>query len=271
MDVDKRLQKPKVVKELPLISVITVVFNNKELISQTIESLSAQTLSDYEYIVIDGGSTDGTVDVLIEYSKTIDYWISEPDKGIYNAMNKGIAAANGTYLLFMNAGDEFATEKVLEKVSNFAIQNEYPALIYGDSIDITENEEEYYHKARAIDLIYIGMNTQHQAMVFNIKKIKNISYIERYQLAADYALVCELQRKQEPDELKYLAYPICKYRLGGINEKKRFYAIKEDYLVRREVLELSTVKSLALYILHFAHTVIKKSFPIIRYMRHKKR
>lgn len=97
-------------------SVITVNYNNKEGLRKTIESVIHQTYHDYEFIIIDGGSTDGSVEVLKEYETLIDYWISEPDGGIYQGMNKGIKKATGDYLNFMNSGDCFYNEKVLQNV-----------------------------------------------------------------------------------------------------------------------------------------------------------
>ena len=87
------------------LSVITINFNNRDGLRKTIESVVNQTYNDFEYIIIDGGSTDGSVDVIKEYADRIDYWVSEPDKGIYNAMNKGIDVAKGEYCIFMNSGD----------------------------------------------------------------------------------------------------------------------------------------------------------------------
>src|SRR6266581_7368792 len=89
----------------PLITIITVVYNGAECLRQTIESVIRQQYDDLEYIIIDGGSTDSTLDVIKSYENAVDYWVSEPDNGIYDAMNKGIACSSGRYLLFLNAGD----------------------------------------------------------------------------------------------------------------------------------------------------------------------
>ena len=97
-------------------SIITVNFNNKEGLRKTIESVIQQTFRDFEFIVIDGGSTDGSIDVLQEYDAKINYWVSEPDGGIYQGMNKGIKKATGEYLNFMNSGDCFYNDKVLQHV-----------------------------------------------------------------------------------------------------------------------------------------------------------
>lgn len=97
-------------------SIITINYNNKEGLRKTIESVVNQTCQDFEYIVIDGGSTDGSIDIIRKYADRIDYWVSEPDKGIYNAMNKGILQAHGEYLNFMNSGDCFYDVYVLEAI-----------------------------------------------------------------------------------------------------------------------------------------------------------
>ena len=98
------------------LSVITINYNNRDGLRQTIESVVGQTYRDFEYIIIDGGSTDGSVDVIKEYADKIDYWVSEKDKGIYNAMNKGVAVALGEYCLFLNSGDTLCHPDVLAQV-----------------------------------------------------------------------------------------------------------------------------------------------------------
>lgn len=100
----------------PKLSIITINLNNASGLRKTIESVISQTFSDFEYIIIDGGSTDGSVDVIKEYSDKITYWVSEPDKGIYNAMNKGIEKATGEYCIFMNSGDCLFNNTIVEEV-----------------------------------------------------------------------------------------------------------------------------------------------------------
>lgn len=97
-------------------SIITINYNNADGLRRTIESVVSQTFDDYEYVIIDGGSTDGSVDVIKEYEHNITYWVSEKDGGIYNAMNKGVKAAHGVYLIFMNSGDVFFCNTVLSDV-----------------------------------------------------------------------------------------------------------------------------------------------------------
>ena len=98
-------------------SIITINYNNFNGLKQTIESLLCQTYTNYEYIVIDGGSSDGSKKIIENFSDKIDYWVSEPDKGIYNAMNKGVSKATGEYCLFLNSGDVLHRNNVLEQIA----------------------------------------------------------------------------------------------------------------------------------------------------------
>lgn len=121
---------------MPILSIITINYNNLDGLKKTLESVINQTWKEFEYIVIDGGSIDGSADYIESQSKYIDYWVSEPDKGIYNAMNKGINAANGEYLLFLNSGDHFYNSQVLEQYHSFA--NEYD-MVFFDEYRVGDN------------------------------------------------------------------------------------------------------------------------------------
>jgi glycosyltransferase involved in cell wall biosynthesis len=101
----------------PLLTVVTAVFNGSKTLEATIQSVLSQTYSNIEYMIIDGGSTDGTLDVIRKYDDAIDYWLSEPDKGVYDAMNKGIKASTGTWLNFLNANDLYTDCTIIESVA----------------------------------------------------------------------------------------------------------------------------------------------------------
>lgn len=122
--------------KLPLISVITVAYNAVSTIEKTIQSVINQTYTNIEYIIIDGGSNDGTIDIIKEYNDKISYWISEPDKGIYDAMNKGIKLATGEWINFMNCGDTFYSNTTIMDV--FKIANKDSDIIYGDTLLLYE-------------------------------------------------------------------------------------------------------------------------------------
>jgi cellulose synthase/poly-beta-1,6-N-acetylglucosamine synthase-like glycosyltransferase len=103
----------------PLISIITVVYNGEKFLEETIKSVINQTYDNVEYIIIDGGSSDGTIDIIKKYEDYIDYWVSEKDNGIYDAMNKGIDLATGIWINFMNAGDLFFDNTIEHLKTNF--------------------------------------------------------------------------------------------------------------------------------------------------------
>ncbi len=116
---------------MPKLSIITINLNNKEGLEKTIASVVNQTYQDFEYLIIDGGSTDGSVDVIKKYENHIHDWVSEKDTGIYNAMNKGIRKAKGEYLLFLNSGDYLYEKEVLQK---FFSENPQEDIVYGDIV-----------------------------------------------------------------------------------------------------------------------------------------
>ena len=248
-------------------SIITICFNNLEELKYTYSSIEKQSRNDYEWIVIDGNSQDGTKDWLKKTNPA--KWVSESDKGIYDAMNKGIKMAKGKYLIFMNSGDSFASDEVLEKTMNAIKCNVFPDFIYGDSIDISEKNQEFYRQAKNYNKNWMGMITQHQAMFFKNKNNDNKSYSLSYPLSGDYAFISEILSKLKEEDILRLDFPICKFSMGGANEEFRFKAIKEDYLIRKRIIKLSPVSNSIFFSLHFIHALIKKINPSSRFIRHK--
>jgi glycosyltransferase involved in cell wall biosynthesis len=132
----------KAVKTQPLITVITVVFNGARTLEQTILSVINQSYKNVEFIIIDGGSTDGTLDIIRKYEDTIDYWVSEQDKGIYDAMNKGIRCSTGDWICFLGADDYLWKNNVIERmVPTFISVPHDTKLVYGSVALINENGE----------------------------------------------------------------------------------------------------------------------------------
>lgn len=167
----------------PLISVVTVCFNAVKDIEKTILSVINQTYENIEYIIIDGGSTDGTVDVIKKYADRITYWISEPDKGIYDAMNKGIKVATGEWINFMNAGDCFVKETVLEDCFGRTVYNHDERVLYGNCI---YKYKWGYRRVVPEDIrnIVNRMTMCHQSVF--IRGYKDVYFDLEYKLAADY-------------------------------------------------------------------------------------
>lgn len=134
------------------LSIITINYNNASGMRKTLASVAAQTYQNIEHIIVDGGSTDGSVDVIKEYVRNVErmnelksegiqvVWSSEPDKGIYNAMNKGIRKATGDYILILNSGDILAAPDVTERMMAVLFDYDYPDLLYGNAVDLYEGK-----------------------------------------------------------------------------------------------------------------------------------
>jgi len=233
---------------LPLFSIITVVLNDPPGLRVVGESIARQTFREQEWIVIDGGSTDCSVEYLRQSDAN---WISERDRGLYDAMNKGIERAAGEYLVFMNAGDEFADESVLAELTS-AIRGRpqgtpAPALIYGDALDYDVDRRGVllYRKARSERWLWYGLFARHQSILFRREVLGGLRYDPEYRIAGDYELVARLLVGRRPACL-YLPHPICKCRRGGLSYTNWPQALREINLVRSRFLGVSRAGCLAL-------------------------
>lgn len=167
------------------LSIITINRNNAAGLRRTIESVVSQTYTDFEYIIIDGASTDGSVEVIREYADNISYWVSEPDKGIYNAMNKGILKANGEYLLFLNSADWLYNNTTLEDVFKL---NRKEDLIYGDIISYISEEEQIpdIYPDQITGLRLFETTICHQSIFHKRSLFDNDKYNENYLVVSDW-------------------------------------------------------------------------------------
>jgi glycosyltransferase involved in cell wall biosynthesis len=214
----------------PLVSIITVIYNDVKNIEQTITSVLKQTYFNLEYIIIDGGSNDGTVDIIKKYEKYLKYWISEKDKGIYDAMNKGLCFANGEWINFMNSGDIFYSDNVVNKVfHDIALSN--AKIIYGDT-EIRFQNKAYIKKGKKWQ--YIWMDFVHQS--FFIKKSEMPFFNLEYQISSDFNLIYSLY-KANVNVLK-LDIVISSYLTGGISYKYATKGIKETIVIVSKQFEL---------------------------------
>lgn len=168
----------------PKISVVTISYNIVTSIEKTILSVINQTYPNIEYIIIDGGSTDGTLDIIKKYSDKINYWISEPDKGIYDAMNKGIHIATGEWINFMNAGDIFYDNNVINETFSLIDENSFD-IIYGDLV-IDSPFGLYWKRADDLNNISKRMVFGHQASFINSKYHKSNEYDITFKSSGDY-------------------------------------------------------------------------------------
>lgn len=198
----------------PTVSIITIVYNGFDEIEKTILSVINQKFTNFEYIVIDGGSSDGTKSIIEKYSDSIDFYISENDGGIYDAMNKGILQASGGWLNFMNAGDTFFDENVLINVFNKKLAFSKLSLIYGYKYN-----KDAISKPYNLDILKKGIIMgNHQSMFFNKTLLgSELIYDLNYPIYADYELVNRIFLKYKKDSFKYINEPIAVYQGGGIS------------------------------------------------------
>jgi len=199
----------------PKISVITIAYNNKEGLEKTIKSVIAQTSKDFEYIIIDGNSDDGSKEILKRYSNKIDYWISEPDHGIYNAMNKGIRASNGEYLIFLNSGDEFYTDQSLEKAFPYLSDAD---IVYGD-LQIVNKQDIFikkYNDSLSFHYFYIESLPHPSTFIKKTAFEKVGLYDETLKIVADWEWFLEaIVFKQ--CSFKYIPIIVSTFYLDGVS------------------------------------------------------
>lgn len=233
-------------------SIITITYNNLQGLQNTAQSILKQTYMDYEWIVVDAASTDGTQDFL----NTLDTdYISEPDTGIYDAMNKGIEKSTGDYLIFMNAGDIFAAPDILDMISENT-QN-HPDFIYGDSLETDENCNTHYKAARTYKQYLWGMFTHHQSMLYKRSLIQDLRYNTDYCIAADYDFTCAFLKKS--DRIIYCPFPICIFEPGGISQQKTRQGRLEQFEIRKGYTHI--LMNYMIFYYQSVSSVIRQIFP----------
>ncbi|TSD63932.1 glycosyltransferase [Inquilinus sp. KBS0705] len=212
----------------PVLSVITVVYNNARDIERTMLSVLNQTYAGIEYIVIDGASTDGTLEIIKKHEDKIATLISEPDKGIYDAMNKGLARATGDYVIFMNSGDEFYANDTVVKVFASAPDAD---IYYGETEMVNDGREslgQRRHKAPGRFTwrsFKYGMSVSHQAIY--IKRSLVEAYDPKYQLSADIDWIIRAAKKAKKI-VKVDGY-VAKYLVGGMSKAKHRQSLLERF------------------------------------------
>ena len=221
----------------PKISVVTVCYNAVETIEKTILSVINQTYQNIEYIIIDGGSKDGTVDAINKYRDKIAYFVSEPDKGIYDAMNKGIKAATGDWINFMNAGDCFYNDSALSKVGEGLIKiSSKVGCVYGDYVSIQKRSikevrclNPFYQRNDYIDNPSMGFHHQSTFVRTDLAKEKMFDTIH-FRLCADYNMIFSLYK--DGWEFYRIPYFVAKVDgRTGASASNRPLQLKEHYIV----------------------------------------
>ena len=212
----------------PVLSVITVVYNNAHDIERTMLSVLTQTYPRIEYIIIDGKSTDGTLKIINRYKDQVAKIFSEKDNGIYDAMNKGLAAATGDYVLYMNSGDEFYSRDTVQKVFESAPDAD---IYYGETEMIDADGKslgQRRHKAPKtftwMDFRY-GMSISHQAIY--VRRSLAGPYDNRYKLSADIDWI--IRAASQAEKIVNVNQYVAKYLVGGVSKAKHRQSLMERF------------------------------------------
>ncbi|MGI9417094.1 MAG: glycosyltransferase family 2 protein [Geminicoccaceae bacterium] len=223
-------------RTMPLVTVVTVTLNAGPTLQATMDSVLGQTYPRIESIVIDGGSTDGSVALLEAWSDRLAAWVSEPDHGIYDAMNKGIALARGDWVIFMNAGDRFAAPDRVEAMMRSAADN--VDFLYGDVESPGRHGSETV-PARPLDVMWQRISFSHQALFARTAIMKARPFDLAYDVIADYASYftqyCEGRR------FRHVPIVVASIAPAGYSERKLWRRTFERWrLVRRHRSMIST-------------------------------
>jgi glycosyltransferase involved in cell wall biosynthesis len=216
---------------LPGISLITVVFNDAAGIEKTILSIISQTWKDLEYVIIDGGSGDGTLDIIRKYEDRITRWISEPDEGLYDAMNKGLKIATGEYVWFINSGDQIYAVDTIEKM--FRSSDINPDIYYGGTMIIDANGNEIGDRRLKPPLqlswrsFRNGMLVCHQSIV--VRRMIAVEYDLKYRISADIDWIIRVTRNAQ--NINNTGLVLSRFLEGGVSRTKVKQGLKERFAI----------------------------------------
>lgn len=217
------------------ITIIMAVYNRVNKVEQAISSVVNQSYRNIEFIIIDGGSTDGTVDIIKKYEDKIAYWISEPDKGIYDAFSKGVKIATGDYIEFIGSDDSFYSNDVIEKIVN---QIEVDTDIIAGT-EYTVNGDKCLEKLLRNESVrdkntYIGGMSPHAAMFARRELFNKYPFDTSYKIAGDYKffLQCYIDSSIT---FKFVDTPVAYFENGGVSNSARDIARKEDDRIYKEL------------------------------------
>ena len=240
------------------ISIITVVYNDVKNIRQTMESLFSQTWQDKEYIVIDGGSTDGTANIIREYSDRLAYWCSDPDGGIYDAMNKGISHATGEWINILNSGDVYCSCDTLKQIMESPEIDNYD-VVYGNAIADDGKQYDYMEAGQDISRLEYEAIYRHGCSLVktDIQKrfLYDLSKNKEYGFALDYDVIYRIYHNG--GKFIKLSFPIQCYRTEGASQHL-FRSLKYNYRITTQYG--STFDKKAFLIKRIIFELIKRFF-----------
>ena len=218
------------------LSIITATYNSADTLTDTLESVLAQTFTDYELIIVDGQSTDGTLEIIERYAPRFEgrlRVVSEPDQGIYDAMNKGLQRATGDYVWFLNAGDTFRSPETVAQLADVAERNGWPDILYGET-DVTDSEGRFIaaRRLKAPETLTwrgfrTGMRVSHQAFV--VKRSVAPTYDLQYRFSADFDWCIRCMKQSQ--RIVNSRMRLVNYEAEGMTTRNRKASLAERYRI----------------------------------------
>ena len=218
----------------PLISIITVTLNAAQGFEITARSILEQNYPAVEWIVVDGGSTDGTLDLIRSRASHLSLWVSEPDRGLFDAMNKGVALATGEWVNFMNAGDTFLTPTTISEI--FSEGNPETDVVYGDCV-IRYPHLMALKRAGEPSSLLSGMGFCHQSAFVRTSLLRQYSFDLRYRIGSDYDQFARMFR--DKISFGHVRIPVALYDIGGDSNQKMVQSAREHYRIAMDLFRLT--------------------------------
>lgn len=254
------------------LSIVTINYNNAEGLERTLDSVLAQTYDGIEHIIVDGASTDGSVDVIKRYVQKVDsqeskvdsvVWVSEKDKGIYNAMNKGIRMSTGDYIQLLNSGDLLASDDAIERMMEELKKNDYPELLYGNAVDVCDGKRLSKHGPNIEDSLKTLYKTTypHDSSFFKRELFSEERYglyDENLKIVSDWKWYLKAIGFGTVKPI-YVDIDVALFDVTGISSSRKDLDKQERRKVLEEVLPPAIIKDLDNY-----------AFPVSQYQRLKK-
>lgn len=207
------------------ISIVTICYNVADDLNKTIHSVASQTYTNIEYIIVDGNSSDNSLKVIHEHEHTISKWISEPDKGIYDAMNKGIDMSTGDWIIFMNAGDLFYNQTIIEKLCD-KLYDPSVGIVYGDVELDFGKPGKLLRSLQSFKEEDVTFELCHQGLMTRADILKKVKYDTSFRIMAD--LNSFKQIRSMGYRFEYIPITFATFQLGGISSSKPFLSLKES-------------------------------------------
>ena len=249
---------------IPMVSVVTVVYNGINTLEKTILSVIQQTYSNIEYIIIDGGSTDGTVELIKKYEGFLTHWVSEKDDGIYHAMNKGISLCSGDLIGIINSDDWYELDAGENVVAAF---DEYPhkKIFHGDRFDINENGKKQLRRFNpsVTKLKYFGMTYNHPSFFVKREVYGEFIFNQKLRALADYQFILSIYLRH-PDWIHYISVPYVNYRTEGYSSKISLFKNLSEGFNARKSAGLGWFENIVSYISKLLIRLIQRAIYYVR-------